>query len=89
MTQQFTIAEVSELQNKRKQLEERLAVHTARAKDKEAELQQIFASVGVKDMTELSALCTQLNTQMQEYAQKEQSTIEKMRGLCDELDKLL
>lgn len=89
MTKTYTVSEVLELQNKRKQLEERIAIHTTRAQSKQQELQEIFKRNNVNSIEELSTLCVNLNAQMQEFAQKEEQTLEQMRDYCDELDRLL
>lgn len=89
MTRPYTVSEVMELQNKRQQLEQRLAVHKQRAEEKQKELQEIFLRVGVKDIQELSNKCSELNSQMQAYAKREESTINNMKEVCDEFDKLL
>lgn len=86
---QYTISEVIELQNQKKQLEQRLEVHRQRAQEKKQELQEIFTRVGVKNLTELSQKCATLNAEMQTYAVKEQQDIDKMREYCDNLDRML
>lgn len=86
---QYTVSEVLELQNQRKQLEQRLAIHKQRANEKDKELQQLFAAEGVSSIEELSQLCSKMNEEMQIYASKEAETISKMKGCCDELDRLL
>lgn len=85
----YTISEVLELQNQRKQLEQRLAVHRQRAIEKQQELQKIFANEGVKSIEELYNLCIATNNEMQKYAIEESENIANMRNHCDELDRLL
>ena len=89
MTKTYTVSEVLELQNRRKQLDERLAVHKSRAQAKEQELQEIFKKYNVKNIEELSMLCAQTNAKMQEYANKEKETIDTMESYCAELDAML
>lgn len=89
MTKQYTISEVLELQNKRKQLEQRIQVHKQRAAEKQKELDEIFAKAGVKDIQELSNLCAIKNKEMQDYAQQEEQTVKLLNERCDELDQLL
>lgn len=89
MTKQYTVSEVLELQNQRKQLEQRLAVHKQRAAEKQKELDEIFSRVGVKSIIELSTLCQETNAKMQEYAAKEEAVIAKMKETCDEFDRML
>lgn len=89
MTKQYTIAEVLELQNKRKQLEQRMQVHTQRASEKQKELNEIFAKAGVSNLQEFSNLCAIKNQELQDYAQKEDQVVQYLNERCDELDKLL
>lgn len=89
MTKQYTISEALELQNKRKQLEQRLQVHIERASEKQKELNEIFAKVGVSNLQEFSNLCAIKNKEMQDYAQKEEQTVQLLTERCDALDKLL
>lgn len=89
MTKTYTVSEVLELQNKRKQLEERIAIHATRAQSKQQELQEIFKRNNVNSIEELSALCSSTNQKMQEYANKEAQNIEAMEAYCAELDGML
>ena len=89
MEKTYTLQEVIELQNQRKQIEQRLAVHQQRAVDKQKELQAILDKENVKSVEELSMLCSATNTKMQEYAKAEESNIAKMKECCDALDRLL
>lgn len=89
MTKTYTLNEVVELQTKRQQVEQRLAIHKQRAAEKQAELNALFEREGVKTIQELSEKCAALNTTMQVYAEKEEANIAKMRECCDELDRML
>lgn len=85
----YTLAEVVELQNKRQQLEQRIAVHKQRAAEKQNELSVLFAENGVSSIQELSEKCAAINTTMQVYAENESATIAKMKEYCDGLDRML
>ena len=85
----YTVSEVIELQNQRKQLEQRLAIHRQRAEEKKKELKEIFAAEGVSNLQELSDLCAKLNSEMQQIAEMETSIVQQMRKQCDELDRML
>lgn len=89
MEKTYSLSEVMELQNQRKALEQRLAVHRERAGQKEIELNALLVKNGVNSIQELSQLCATTNAEMQKYAQQEAQTIQLMQGACDELDKLL
>ena len=88
MTKVYTINEVIALQNEKQQLEQRLAIHKKRAEEKREELQKLLATEGVSSFEELQQLCEKLNTQMQNYAIEEESTIQQMREMCNELDRI-
>lgn len=89
MTKQYTVSEVLELQNRKKQLEERIAVHKSRAQAKSEELKAIFAKYNVSNIEGLSILCSQTNAKMQEYANKEAEVVNTMEAYCAELDSML
>lgn len=89
MTKQYTLAEVLELQSQKSQLVSRLIAHKKRAEEKQAELEDLFALEGVKDINELSAACAALNQKMQEYAQRQEQVITTLTSQCEELDGLL
>lgn len=89
MEKTFTISEVTELQNTKHLLEQRLAVHKQRSEEKSKELAEIFAKEGVSNIQELSELCNKLNAQMQVYAKNISEDISNMKVLCDELDRSL
>ena len=86
---QYTVNEVLELQNQKKALEQRLAVHKQRLIEKQNELNNLFAQEGVKDFAELQQLCIKLNADMQNYAVEESKNIQIMKAACDELDRSL
>lgn len=88
MTKVYTINEVIALQNEKQQLEQRLAIHKKRAEEKREELQKLLATEGVSSFEELQQLCEKLNIQMQNYAIEEESTIQQMREMCNELDRI-
>lgn len=89
MTKTYTLTEVMALQNERQQLEQRIAIHKQRVKEKQRELNELFAKEGVSSFQELTQLCEKLNAQMQNYAIQEEQTIKNMKEYCDELDRLL
>lgn len=89
MEKTWTLSEVTELQNQKNQLLQRLAIHKQKAEEKSKELGELFESEGVSNIQELSAVCSNLNTNMQNYANAESQNIAKMKELCDELDRLL
>jgi len=89
MTQQFTVSQVVDLQNQKKQLEQRLEVHKKRAEEKREELSKLFAQEGVNSIEELSQICNATNLEMQKYAEEVSKQIKDMREACDELDRLL
>ena len=89
MEKQYTVNEVLELQNQRKALEQRLAVHKQRLIEKQNELNNLFAQEGVKDFAELQQLCMKLNADMQNDAVEESKNIQIMKAACDELDRSL
>lgn len=89
MIKQYTLAEVTELQNQKSQLISRLIAHKKRAEEKQKDLEQIFKAEGVKDINELQNICVSLNQQMQEYAQRQEKSIALLTAQCEELDGLL